>query len=132
MATTTSRDYGKKCATQETFDASCETGETVAIVRPQVSRRLSKRHCMGARSKPFVEFIDGTKFVRVMDEQRPEEIKQEISELRRSRWALLAHRNQISELNLSDYDAEVYRTDKALKLTNARLFRLTQNPIYEK
>ena len=67
-----------------------------------------------------------------MDEQRPEEIKQEISELRRSRWALLAHRNQISELNLSDYDAEVYRTDKALKLTNARLFRLTQNPIYEK
>lgn len=66
-----------------------------------------------------------------MDEERTDAKRLEISELRRSRWALLAHRNHIHDLRLHDPDGEVYRTDKELKRVNARLFELTQNPIYE-
>lgn len=86
---------------------------------------------MGARSGPFIEYIDGRKFVRVMDCCRSDEERAEITMLRRERWAMLAHRNTILDIPLDDREGEIYRTNKELERINARLFHLTLNPIYE-
>lgn len=88
---------------------------------------------MARQSKnKFFEYRDGLKTCVVMDEPfRATEVSREVSELRRRRWALLAHRNAIVVGEWLDRDGEIYRVDREIDKVRMRLYELTLNPVYQ-
>ena len=76
--------------------------------------------------------MEGSDKVTYQDRMRDQETVQQISDLRHERWALLAIMSiQKVRAEGTIFSAtEMTRFDNRLKVVNAQLFALTENPIY--
>lgn len=87
---------------------------------------------MDLRNEAFVEYADGTKIVRVMDDpKRSPEQSAQISVYRRERWIVLAEYAACSVSERADRETECARLRSRLGQLNLKLYQLTKNPIYD-
>lgn len=79
-----------------------------------------------------IVYDGGAKCAIVKDDpERPAEVVAQVSVFRRERWLLLADYAAKAVSEDDDRDAVLYRIKKRLDTINAKLFDLTQNPIYD-